>query len=411
MMVPGDAVGVESESGRVRGTYNHDVKAVLLNRIAMVLSIVGIYIAGVLAYSSARHVEVPCSINATTNCALVTNSVAGKLFGIPVSYLGLLTYAVILGLAIMRARASGKQWDLFSKLGFWLTGLGLAFSLYLQTVSISQLGQKCEWCISSAVTMLALFVVHGMISQIGRPDAVEEPTPGLKKLPKTEMTLVAGASILAMAALGFTASGMTKEASGVLPGVSVKGITVERLLSNKAKVMGTPGSKIVVVEVADILCPACRKTFPDMKKLYEANSGKMLYSYVAMPLFNLPGHENSIEAAMVAEYAAENQKFWDYMEAAFDPTNDERVKTVDGVVGIAGQIGLDTKDLKKRMDTNLDTSLLDKVNADFNFAVSDLKINGTPSFLLSVNGGEFKAYNFEGLTTALKSPDVAQYLK
>jgi protein-disulfide isomerase len=410
MMVPGDAIGVESESGGVLETYNQNVKAVLLNRITMVLSIIGMYIAGVLSYSSARHVEVPCSINATTNCALVTNSIAGKLFGIPVSYLGFLTYGLILGFSVMRARTSGKQWDLFSKLGFWLSGLGLAFSLYLQTVSISQLGQKCEWCISSALTMLALFIVHGMISQTGRPEGDEIVEPATKKLPKTELTLIAGAAILAMAAFGFTAVGMTKDTQGA-QGPPLTGISVERLTSNKAKLMGNPNAKVVVVEVADILCPACRKTFPEMKKLYQEHSDKMLYSYVSMPLFNLPGHETSIEAAMIAEYAAEQQKFWDYMETAFSSVNDERVKSVEGLIGIASQVGLDTKDLKKRMDPNLDSSLSDKVNADFNMAVSELKISGTPSFLLSVNGGEFQTYNFEGLKAALENPEVKQYLK
>lgn len=410
-MVPGEGVGVESERVRLRETYNYAVKSILLNRVAMILCFVGMYVAGVLSYSSARHVEVPCSINATTNCALVTNSVAGKLAGIPVSYLGFLTYGILLGLAIMRARSSGKQWNLFSKLGFWLSGLGLAFSLYLQTVSIAQLGQKCEWCIASALTMLAMFIVHGMISQVGGPEDSNESVPSLKKLPKSEMTLVAAAAILAFAAFGFTASGMTKEATGTIAGVSVEGVTVERLTANKSKIMGNPDSKVVVIEVADILCPTCRKTFPEMKKIYDSHNGKLMYGYVAMPLYNLPGHENAIEAAMVAEFAAENQKFWDYMEAAFDSKNDERVKTADGVIGIAEQIGLDAKELRKRMDTNLDSSLLDKVNADFNMSVSELHITGTPSFLLSVNGGEFQAYNFEGLKNALKNPDVAQYLK
>jgi len=410
-MVPGSEIGVESASESSPGTYNQSVKSVLLNRIAMVLSIVGMYVAGVLSYSSALKVQVPCSVNSTTNCAQVTSSEAGKLLGIPVAYLGFLTYVLILGFAIMRARSSGKQWDLFSKLGFWLTGFGLAFSLYLQTVSISQLGQKCEWCIASAVTMLGLFIVHGLISQTGRPEGDEIVESGVQKLPKTETMIVAGAAILALAAFGMTSSGMKKAASDVIPSVQVGGVTVESLTANEAKVMGNPDAKVVVVEVADILCPACRSAYPEVKEIYASHGGKLKYSFVSMPLYTIPGHETSIEAAMIAEFAAEKDMYWAYMDAAFDPKNDERVKSIEGLIGIASQVGLDTKELKERMNTDLDTTLVDKVNADFNLAVSELKITGTPSFLLSVNGGEFKAYTFEGFKAAMESPEVKQYLK
>lgn len=408
-MVPGSEIGVESASEGSPGTYNQSVKSVLLNRIAMVLSIVGMYVAGVLSYSSALNVQVPCSVNSTTNCALVTSSEAGKLLGIPVAYLGFLTYVLILGFAIMRARSSGKQWDLFSKLGFWLTGFGLAFSLYLQTVSISQLGQKCEWCIASAVTMLGLFVVHGLISQTGRPEGDEIVESGMQKLPKTETMIVAGAAILALAAFGMTASGMTKEAEG--PKGTVTNVSVEALTANKSKFQGNPDAKVVVIEVADILCPACRTSFPEVKEIFEQHRDKMYYGFISMPLFNIPGHETSIEAAMVAEYAAEKEQFWAYMDMAFDPANEERVKSVEGLIGIASQLGFNTKELKERMDDTLDPSLKDKVTKDFYTAVTELKIGGTPSFLVSVNGGDFQTYSFEGFKAAMESPEVKQYLK
>lgn len=411
-MVPGNQARIESENAKGSGTYNQGVTSTLLNRLVIALAIVGIFIAGILSYSSALHVEVPCRADAVTNCAAVTESPAGKLAGIPVAYLGLLAYMAILGLGVMRNRVTSKNWQNVTKAGFWLTGVGLAFSLYLQTVSISQIGQLCAWCLASAVTMLALFIVHGMISQKGE-EAIPEDKEEVKVRffrQQSDMKVLVAMAVLALISFGFTAAGM-KEETKRGPQIEVEGLTAKDLMVDPNKVKGNREAKVAIIEVADILCPACRKSYPELQKIMKKYDGKIKAYYIHFPLFNVPGHELAIPAAMIAEYAAEHDKFYEYLDRVFMESNDERVKTESGLIGIAGESGLDTADLKKRLDVNVDSRLLDSVNKDFNLAVSKLKITGTPTFILSVNDGPLEPYTFEGLKDALNRPDVQKYLK
>lgn len=384
----------------------------LLNRAAIVLSMVGVYIAGVLTYSHLAKVEVPCRADTTVNCAAVVNSPFGYLLGIPVAYLGLLTYLVVLGLAIVRGRSTGVMWQRVTKAGFALTLVGVGFSLYLQTISISTIQQLCAWCLASAVTMLALFIVHGMISQRGEPEASEEgELAGAGALAKRDLTVVAAMAILAVGAFGVTASSMRKELLSASTGFTFEGVTMEEVLGAPGKLKGPADAKVLVVEVADINCPACRTNYPKMKKIFADNAGKMRMSFIHFPLFNKPGHETSIAGAMMSEYAADNGKFWEFMDRVFDESNTERVKQESGLYGIAGEVGLDIEDLKKKMDVDRDTSLLDRVNTDFFNCVEKMKIGGTPAFILAPEGVQPKSYGFEGFEAAIKEPGIASLLK
>jgi protein-disulfide isomerase/uncharacterized membrane protein len=396
--------------GRCSRTYNLGVNPTLLNRVAIALSMVGVYIAGVLSYSHAARVEVPCKADSTVNCAAVVNSPFGYLIGIPVAYLGLVTYLVILGLAVLRGRSSGAQWQRVTKAGFALTLVGVAFSLYLQTISISTIGQLCAWCLASAVTMLVLFIVHGMISQRGEPDA-EEGEAASSVGPRRDVTVLAAMAILAVGAFGVTASSMRKELLSASSGFTFEGVTMEEVLGSPGRMKGPEDAKVLVVEVADINCPACRTNYPKMKKTFADNAGKMRMSFIHFPLFNKPGHETSIAGAMMSEYAADNGKFWEFMDRVFDESNTERVKQESGLYGIAGEIGLDIEDLKKKMDVDRDTTLLDRVNADFFNCVEKMKIGGTPAFILAPEGVQPKSYGFEGFEAAIKEPGIASLLK
>lgn len=409
-MVPGGQVQVESGKGSGRGAYNRGVTSTLLNRVIIALSFLGMFVAGVLSYSAAMRVDVPCRADGIVNCAGVTTSEASKLFGISVAYIGFAVYAGILALAIIRSRNTDGMWKKAATAGFWMTGVGLAFSIYLQTISVTQLREICEWCLTSACTMLILFILHGMVNQFG-----EEPVPEDKDevkvrffRTKNDMTVVAVGAVMALAAFGFTASGMTKEMNAEIPGMKLAGVTAADIMTDPNRVGGNPDAKVAIIEVADILCPACRASYDDYHKLLDKYNGKVKHYFVLFPLFNLQGHENSAVAAAAAQFAANEGKFWPFMDEAFSKSNEERVKTYDGVVGILGDIGLSTKKFKEELKGD---ALVDQVNNDFNMCTSKIKVSGTPTFILAVEGQPLRAYQLNGLKTALESPSVQQALK
>ncbi|MDW8327375.1 MAG: vitamin K epoxide reductase family protein [Anaerolineales bacterium] len=123
----------------------------------LVLSVVGLVNAGYLSWTRLFNTTIYCGPGSSA-CDAVSNSVYGYLLGIPVAYLGFLSYAVLLGLLLLEHRV-----DFFKVNGlvltFGLTLFGTLFSGYLQYASIFRLREVCPYCVLNAVTMVALFVV------------------------------------------------------------------------------------------------------------------------------------------------------------------------------------------------------------------------------------------------------------
>ncbi|QYK53170.1 MAG: vitamin K epoxide reductase family protein [Fimbriimonadaceae bacterium] len=381
------------------------MNSTLLNRVTMVLSLFGVFVTGVLSYSHAAEKEVPCAANATVNCAAVVNSPAGSFYGIPVAYLGLICYLLLFGLAWFRVKATGKNWVRAANASLILTGIGFGFHLFLQVVSLNVLQQLCYWCLTSAVNMLIAFIVHGMLAQSG------EPTD--EKGSKIDVTVAAAAAILAVGAFGITTTMMQKEAKFYKDFKTE--LTNDQILPIPAKMKGNKDAKIVIIEFADMLCPTCRSTSPKFEALYKKHSGKIRIGFRQFPLFNLPGHEMALTAAMIAEFAAEKERFWEFVNRAYDEGNGERVKTEAGLLEIARESGLSLDELRPLLEEAKsptgESRLLDKVNADFHLSSEDLKIKGTPTFLLIVNNGEPRALSFEELEHAFDEPEIKELLK
>ena len=121
------------------------------------LAVLGLGVSGYLLY---EHYCAPIACIGT-GCALVDASPYSEIFGVPLSALGLLSYAAILGLSlgILRLRDRGpKAWPLF--LGIFGVALtGVLFSAYLTYVELAILRAVCSWCVTSAILIAAVFAI------------------------------------------------------------------------------------------------------------------------------------------------------------------------------------------------------------------------------------------------------------
>ncbi|HEY2258856.1 MAG TPA: vitamin K epoxide reductase family protein [Solirubrobacteraceae bacterium] len=120
-------------------------------RIAiLVLSLIGIGIAGYLTYVHYEGLKVLCL--SSGGCETVQASSYAKLDGIPVAVLGLLGYVGILGSLVVRG-------ELGRIAGFGIALIGFGFSMYLTYRELFTIKAICQWCVSSAVLMTILFVL------------------------------------------------------------------------------------------------------------------------------------------------------------------------------------------------------------------------------------------------------------
>jgi uncharacterized membrane protein len=132
-------------------------------RIAiLVLSLIGIGVAGYLTYVHYEGLKVLCL--SSGGCETVQASRYAKLDGIPVALLGLIGYIGILGSLAIRG-------ELGRILGFAIALTGFAFSMYLTYRELFTIKAICQWCVASAVLMTIIAVLTAI--RVLR----EEPAP------------------------------------------------------------------------------------------------------------------------------------------------------------------------------------------------------------------------------------------
>lgn len=129
-----------------------------LELLLPVLSLIGLGVAGYLAYVETQAVPAVCG--PVGDCNAVQVSPYARLFGVlPIGVLGVIGYLVILGLWAL-SRFSGDE--LRSKSLAAVFGLSLAgtlFSIYLTYLEPFVIRAVCMWCLSSAVIMTLLLIL------------------------------------------------------------------------------------------------------------------------------------------------------------------------------------------------------------------------------------------------------------
>jgi uncharacterized membrane protein len=121
-----------------------------------IATIIGLIDSGYLSVTKIISMRLYCTPG-LGDCQSVNASVWSYLFGIPVAYLGFLTYLAILLLMIF-----GKKIKIVAPyqeyLYFFVTLVGILFSGYLTYIEVAILHTYCQWCVISAVMMTILFV-------------------------------------------------------------------------------------------------------------------------------------------------------------------------------------------------------------------------------------------------------------
>jgi len=118
------------------------------------IAVVGMILTGYLTYSAWQSKLVAgCTVGSA--CDVVLSSRWSMLFGMPTAFWGFLTYA------LLAAVAWNKQTDSQWKLAWFISSIGVLYSLYLTGISIFVLEAACPYCLVSLALMTTiLLVVH-----------------------------------------------------------------------------------------------------------------------------------------------------------------------------------------------------------------------------------------------------------
>ena len=350
---------------------------------------------------------VPCGGN--INCQIVLTSRFSEIFGVHVSFIGLAGYIGLFVLALLRSTQTGSMFRKLATIGFVMSAVGLVFSLYLTFVSLAYVRFTCTWCLTSLATVLVTTIMHAALLQAEAP----------KK--NDRFMGLAGAACTLMIALGaasFAISSLQKDIDLTMFMVDPSVFPVEEALPEQAKVIGSRDAKVTIIEFIDINCIVCRATYPKVKDVLKKHGNGVRLGFRHFVLMNTPGHETSLHASMISELAAENDEFWKFMDYVMAKNQTDRIKTIDGLMAVAGELGYSRRELvtilspdtTNEEQTERSKEITARVAFDMDMGIA-MKVAQTPTFIIYAEGETPLAVSFDKLDSTLMSSPYRELIK
>lgn len=150
-------------------------------------------------------------------------------------------------------------------------------------------------------------------------------------------------------------------------------------------IKGNKDAQVTLIEYLDFECEACGAYYPIVKELEKKFEGKLR---VVTRYFPLPGHKNSMEAALAAEAAGRQGKYFEMHDLLFGSQKEWAEKsTADPNLFLpyAEKLGLNMEKFNQDRKDPTVMARVEKNKAEAN----KLKLSGTPSFFL--NGRTIKS--------------------
>ena len=153
---------------------------------------------------------------------------------------------------------------------------------------------------------------------------------------------------------------------------------------------GNPNAAVLVEEFADLQCPACAAAHTKIvAPLLEKYANDIRYEHKHFPLRAL--HRFAMDAAEMSECAADQGKFWEFVDIAFTRQNE---MSMDALVEWTEELGLDSTQAERCWKSH---SKRDTVLADYKEG-RDREVGGTPTFFVN---GERVDTGFDTISEAI----------
>lgn len=156
---------------------------------------------------------------------------------------------------------------------------------------------------------------------------------------------------------------------------------------------GNPQAIVVVTEFADLECPACKTAYIRLTKpLLEKYGSQIRYEYKHFPLRAI--HRYAMDLAEAAECAADQGKFWEFSDMAFEKQDEVKQRGKEAIDAWGAALQLDADLFGRCRKSHIKA---DAVNADYEEGQT-ANVMGTPTFF--VNGVQIEA-TLEALSAAI----------
>jgi protein-disulfide isomerase len=165
-----------------------------------------------------------------------------------------------------------------------------------------------------------------------------------------------------------------------------------------AHVRGNPNAAVTLEEFGDFQCPPCGQFAGFAEELLREYDSRLR---VVFRNFPLPAHEHAREAALAAEAAGFQGKFWEMHDTLYREQSawGKAPNTRELFESYAGTLGLNIDRFKKDMDSDKARERVDSDHALGDF----LGVKVTPTLFINNRPVEAQEKNAEGLRAAINA--------
>ncbi|MRX40226.1 thioredoxin domain-containing protein [Flavobacterium sp. LC2016-23] len=165
-------------------------------------------------------------------------------------------------------------------------------------------------------------------------------------------------------------------------------MSLKPAVSTTDHTQGKKDADIVIVEYGDYQCPYCGAAYPVLKEIMNKYGKQIQFVFRNFPLSEM--HQYARPAAIVAEAAALQGKFWEMHDAIYE---NQQYLSEPFLLELAEKLEIDSQqfntDIKKpevaaKIDSDFESGIMSGVNGTPSLFVNGRKFNGGPEDLLQL---------------------------
>lgn len=346
--------------------------------LAITIASVHSQLAGTVGHASF------CNVNETVNCDVVLSSEYAYFLAVPVAWWAIVAYLVIAALAGLAGWAGRASQRRQAATGLFAAAIGgIVYSAFLAYVSFFMLYTVCLLCSGLYVVNLGLLVTSSILFATARAAAREQETwQGRTRL------ITGGAIAAAVMLIGLVAwkasdggqSALTPDPAFADWYLKLPVVTVG---SSGGHAKGDQTARVTIVEFSDFQCGHCARAYRSLKSVLPRFPKDVQVRFHHFPLdsscnpsMKQSFHKYACLAAMAAECAGGQGKFWEYHDLLFE---NQSALDRDSLLDYAERVGLDRAQFLSCLESEAPRQAIARDVADG----MRLNIESTPTFFLN----------------------------
>lgn len=162
-------------------------------------------------------------------------------------------------------------------------------------------------------------------------------------------------------------------------------------VSSSDHIQGNENASLTLVEYGDYECPFCGMAYPIVKRIQQHFGERLRFVFRNFPLVD--NHPHAGIAAMTAEFAATEGKFWEMHDLLYENQN---FLELSDLMNYAKSLKISAAELQTAIENE---TFVEKIKNDFMGGVRS-GVNGTPTFF--INEKRFnESFEYENLLRGL----------